>query len=85
MISAHLVAVSSIKELQEQNEQLRSALRNLSDQREAEERERTANVEAEIKTQLSAALAELDQLRAARQRQEELVQTIVKQVNTEPL
>ena len=65
-----------IEELQSQNQQLRASLRILSENNEAEEKEETER----IKSELRAALVELEEMRQNRGKQTELVEAIVKQV-----
>jgi flagellar motility protein MotE (MotC chaperone) len=85
VISAHLVTFESIAELQEQNVQLRSALRALSDQRESEERQRTTQADAALKEQLTQALSELQDLKTSRIKHQEVIQAITKQVLEVPV
>ena len=70
------MTVHDIEELQSQNQQLRASLRILSENNEAEEKEETER----IKSELRAALVELEEMRQNRGKQTEPVEAIVKQV-----
>ncbi|XP_049632341.1 nucleoprotein TPR isoform X3 [Suncus etruscus] len=79
VISQHLVSYRNIEELQQQNQRLLVALRELGETREREEQETTSSKVSELQAQLEGALAELEQLRESRQHQRQLVDSIARQ------
>ncbi|GFS27350.1 nucleoprotein TPR-like [Elysia marginata] len=79
IITEKLVTFRSIEELQKQNEKLIGVCRELSEKREQEETEATTQKMQEMKEQLEFALSELDNLKDARARQAEMVESIVRQ------
>ncbi|XP_014665092.1 PREDICTED: nucleoprotein TPR-like [Priapulus caudatus] len=79
LISERLVTFRSIGELQEQNQQLLAVVRELSEKQEAEEKRLTDSKTQELQEQLNAATKDLEELRAARQRQADMVESIVRQ------
>ncbi|XP_055962594.1 nucleoprotein TPR [Sorex fumeus] len=79
VISQHLVSYRNIEELQQQNQRLLVALRELGETREREEQETAASRISELQLQLEHALGELEQLRESRQHQRQLVESIVRQ------
>uniref|UniRef100_A0A8C0KUL9 Nucleoprotein TPR n=1 Tax=Canis lupus dingo TaxID=286419 RepID=A0A8C0KUL9_CANLU len=79
VISQHLVSYRNIEELQQQNQRLLVALRELGETREREEQETTSSKIAELQLKLENALTELEQLRESRQHQMQLVDSIVRQ------
>ncbi|KAK6990642.1 nucleoprotein TPR [Biomphalaria glabrata] len=79
IISEKLVTFRSIEELQQQNQRLIEVCRELSEKKELEENEMTSEKTKELKEQLDFALSELEQLKDARARQTELVESIVRQ------
>ncbi|XP_039411548.1 nucleoprotein TPR isoform X2 [Corvus cornix cornix] len=79
VITQHLVSYRNIQELQQQNQRLLVALRELGEAREKEEQETTSSKISELQSQLDEALSELQQLRESRQRQLQLVESIVRQ------
>ena len=80
VISATLVSVHSIREMQEQNVRLRQVVRELSAQREAEEKQRAEEESRVIAEKVESYQKELEELRAARERQAQRVELLVKQV-----
>ncbi|XP_012658027.1 nucleoprotein TPR [Otolemur garnettii] len=79
VISQHLVSYRNIEELQQQNQRLLVALRELGETREREEQETTSSKITELQLKLESALTELEQLRESRQHQMQLVDSIVRQ------
>ncbi|XP_065601621.1 nucleoprotein TPR isoform X4 [Cyrtonyx montezumae] len=79
VISQHLVTYRNIEELQQQNQRLLVALRELGETREKEEQETTSSKISELRSQLSEALSELEKLRESRHHQLQLVESIVRQ------
>uniref|UniRef100_A0A8C0G413 Nucleoprotein TPR n=1 Tax=Chelonoidis abingdonii TaxID=106734 RepID=A0A8C0G413_CHEAB len=79
VISQHLVSYRNIEELQQQNQRLLVALRELGDAREKEEQETTSSRISELQSQLEEAIHELEKLREARHVQLQLVDSIVRQ------
>jgi len=79
VISEHLVTFASVEELQERNQQLLRVVRRLSKKHEAFLENRTS-VEESVQNDLAAKFAkELEEMRAARQRQEAMVVAVVRQ------
>ncbi|CAM4591848.1 unnamed protein product [Lepidochelys olivacea] len=79
VISQHLVSYRNIEELQQQNQRLLVALRELGEAREREEQETTSSRISELQSQLEEAIHELEKLREARHVQMQLVDSIVRQ------
>ncbi|XP_027757763.1 nucleoprotein TPR isoform X2 [Empidonax traillii] len=79
VITQHLVSYRNIQELQQQNQRLLVALRELGEAREKEEQETASSKISELQSQLDEALAELHQLRESRQHQLQLVESIIRQ------
>ncbi|XP_025109062.1 nucleoprotein TPR-like isoform X2 [Pomacea canaliculata] len=79
VITQHMVTFRNIEELQEKNQQLLEAIRDLSTQKEQEESLATDARVVELQKQLEEATKELDDLRSARSRQAEMVEAIVRQ------
>ncbi|XP_063021514.1 nucleoprotein TPR isoform X4 [Melospiza melodia melodia] len=79
VITQHLVSYRNIQELQQQNQRLLVALRELGEAREKEEQETTSSKISELQSQLDEALSELQQLRESRQHQLQLVESIIRQ------
>ncbi|XP_010135775.1 PREDICTED: nucleoprotein TPR, partial [Buceros rhinoceros silvestris] len=79
VISQHLVSYRNIEELQQQNQRLLVALRELGEAREKEEQETTSSKISELQSQLEEALGELEKLRESRRHQMQLVESIVRQ------
>ncbi|XP_006901380.1 PREDICTED: nucleoprotein TPR [Elephantulus edwardii] len=79
VISQHLVSYRNIEELQEQNQRLLVALRELGQTREREEQETTSSKITELQLKLESSLTELEQLRESRKHQMQLVDSIVRQ------
>ncbi|KAK1165301.1 translocated promoter region b, nuclear basket protein isoform X1 [Acipenser oxyrinchus oxyrinchus] len=79
VISQRLVTYRNIEELQQQNQRLLVALRELGEAREKEEQETTSSKVAELQLNLEKALSELERLRDGRNHQMQLVESIVRQ------
>uniref|UniRef100_A0A8D0GEX5 Nucleoprotein TPR n=1 Tax=Sphenodon punctatus TaxID=8508 RepID=A0A8D0GEX5_SPHPU len=79
VITQHLVSYRNIEELQQQNQRLLVALRELGEAKEREEQETTSSKISELQNQLEEAINELEKLREARQHQMQLVESIVRQ------
>ncbi|XP_041484562.1 nucleoprotein TPR-like isoform X2 [Lytechinus variegatus] len=79
VISDTLVSFRSVEELQQQNERLLGVVRDLSEKQEKEESETLQSKTADLKKQLDEAIEELDDMRSARSRQTEMVESIVRQ------
>ncbi|XP_062990920.1 nucleoprotein TPR isoform X2 [Elgaria multicarinata webbii] len=79
VISQHLVSYRNIEELQQQNQRLLVALRELGETKEKEEQETTSSKISELQGQLGEAITELEKLRESRHHQMQLVDSIVRQ------
>ncbi|XP_058890821.1 nucleoprotein TPR-like isoform X3 [Acipenser ruthenus] len=79
VISQRLVTYRNIEELQQQNQRLLVALRELGEAQEKEEQETTSSKVAELQLNLEKALSELERLRDGRNHQMQLVESIVRQ------
>ncbi|XP_077188778.1 nucleoprotein TPR isoform X2 [Paroedura picta] len=79
VITQHLVSYRNIEELQQQNQRLLVALRELGEAKEKEEMETTSSKISELQRQLDEAINELEKLRESRQHQMQLVDSIVRQ------
>ncbi|XP_056131900.1 translocated promoter region b, nuclear basket protein [Lampris incognitus] len=79
VISQHLVTFRGVEELQQQNQRLLVALRELSDAQEQEEFETTSTKRSELKESLEKAQAELEALKEQRIQQMQLTESIVRQ------
>uniref|UniRef100_A0ABM5G990 Nucleoprotein TPR n=1 Tax=Pogona vitticeps TaxID=103695 RepID=A0ABM5G990_9SAUR len=79
VISQHLVSYRNIEELQQQNQRLLVALRELGEAKEKEEQENTSSKISELQSQLNEAIQELEKLSESRQHQMQLVDSIVRQ------
>ncbi|XP_015270736.1 PREDICTED: nucleoprotein TPR isoform X2 [Gekko japonicus] len=79
VITQHLVSYRNIEELQQQNQRLLVALRELGEAKEKEEQETTSSKISELQSQLGEAINELEKLRESRQHQMQLVDSIVRQ------
>ncbi|XP_060686286.1 translocated promoter region b, nuclear basket protein isoform X2 [Hemiscyllium ocellatum] len=79
VITQHLVTYRNVEELQQQNQQLLVAIRELAEKQEKEEQEKTSTRISELEVNLSEALSELERLRKARTQQMHLVESIVRQ------
>uniref|UniRef100_A0A8D2J5L1 Nucleoprotein TPR n=1 Tax=Varanus komodoensis TaxID=61221 RepID=A0A8D2J5L1_VARKO len=79
VISQHLVSYRNIEELQQQNQRLLVALRELGEAKEKEEQENTSSKFSELQSQLNEAISELEKLRESRHHQMQLVDSIVRQ------
>uniref|UniRef100_A0A4W5PJ12 Nucleoprotein TPR n=1 Tax=Hucho hucho TaxID=62062 RepID=A0A4W5PJ12_9TELE len=79
VITQHLVTFRGVEELQQQNQRLLVALRELSDAQEKEEEETTGTKCSELERSLEKAQAELEALRELRSHQMQLAESIVRQ------
>jgi hypothetical protein len=79
VIDLHLVTVAGIEDMQTQNVALRASLRELSEQREAEELARVSQIEAEMQSKLDESLAQVSKLREQQRNQQDAVKVIVQQ------
>ncbi|XP_075689568.1 nucleoprotein TPR isoform X2 [Rhinoderma darwinii] len=79
VITQHLVTFRNIDELQEQNQKLLVALRELGEAKEKEEQEAAAAQLSDLRRELDMALLELEQLRENRQHQMHMVESIARQ------
>uniref|UniRef100_A0A8C5I125 Nucleoprotein TPR n=1 Tax=Gouania willdenowi TaxID=441366 RepID=A0A8C5I125_GOUWI len=79
VISQHLVTFRSVEELQQQNQRLLVALRELSDAQENEELGATGNKLGELEQCLVKAQAELESLKEQRTQQLKMTESIVRQ------
>lgn len=79
VITDRLVNFRNIEELQEQNQHLLAVVRELSEKQETEEKQSADDHTKELQKQLETAMLDLEELRAARQRQAEMVESIVRQ------
>ncbi|CAH2312727.1 nucleo TPR isoform X2 [Pelobates cultripes] len=79
VITRHLVTYKSIEELQQQNQRLLVALRELGETKEKEEQETTASKISELQKELEVVLSEILLLRDSRSHQTHLVESIVRQ------
>uniref|UniRef100_A0A4W5NNT2 Nucleoprotein TPR n=1 Tax=Hucho hucho TaxID=62062 RepID=A0A4W5NNT2_9TELE len=79
VITQHLVTFRGVEELQQQNQRLLVALRELSDAQEREETETTGTKRSELERSLEKAQAELEALREQRSHQMQLAESIVRQ------
>ncbi|KAL6486019.1 hypothetical protein MHYP_G00054110 [Metynnis hypsauchen] len=79
VISQHLVTFRSIEELQQQNQRLLAALRELGEAQEKEEMEGESTKYSELQKSLEKAQSELEQLREQRAHQMQLAESIVRQ------
>ncbi|KAG2461802.1 TPR protein, partial [Polypterus senegalus] len=79
VISQHLVTYRDIQDLQQQNQRLLVALRELGEAKEREEQETTSSRVSELQADLDKALSELEQLKDSRNHQMQLVESIVRQ------
>ncbi|XP_056379611.1 nucleoprotein TPR isoform X2 [Hyla sarda] len=79
VITQHLVTFRNIDELQEQNQKLLVALRELGESKEREEQEASAAQISDLRREHEMALAELEQLRENRQHQIHMVDSLVRQ------
>uniref|UniRef100_A0A8C8G657 Nucleoprotein TPR n=1 Tax=Oncorhynchus tshawytscha TaxID=74940 RepID=A0A8C8G657_ONCTS len=79
VITQHLVTFRGVEELQQQNQRLLVALRELSEAQEREEEETTGTKCSELERSLEKAQAELEALREQRSHQMQLAESIVRQ------
>ncbi|XP_076329800.1 nucleoprotein TPR-like isoform X2 [Tachypleus tridentatus] len=79
IITKQLVSFRDIEELQMKNEQLLAVVRELSEKQEEIEKQATQDKITDYKHQLEAALLELEDLKKDRERQAQMVETIVQQ------
>ncbi|KAG5850582.1 hypothetical protein ANANG_G00083990 [Anguilla anguilla] len=79
VISQRLVTFRSVEELQQQNQRLLVALRELGEAQEKEEMEATSSRRSELELSLDKVQSELEQLREQRSHQMQLTESIVRQ------
>ncbi|XP_060722892.1 translocated promoter region b, nuclear basket protein isoform X3 [Tachysurus vachellii] len=79
VISQHLVSFRSVEELQQQNQRLLVALRDLGEEQERGEMDAESSKQSELQNSLEKAQIELEQLRDQRANQMQLVESIVRQ------
>ncbi|KAI1302387.1 Nucleoprotein TPR [Halotydeus destructor] len=80
IISAHLVTFKDIEDLQAQNVQLRSALRELSEKQDEHEKESQFKTDnSALQDQFTEAMKEMEQLQLQRKQQAEQIDMLVKQ------
>ncbi|XP_072536890.1 translocated promoter region b, nuclear basket protein isoform X2 [Salminus brasiliensis] len=79
VISQHLVTFRTVEELQQQNQRLLLALRELGEAQESEEMESDSTKRSELQKSLEKAQGELEQLREQRAHQMQLAESIVRQ------
>ncbi|XP_067928913.1 nucleoprotein TPR-like [Watersipora subatra] len=80
VISTQLVSFRDIQELQKQNQQLRAALREVSEAHDKSERdEESSQQSAKHEHELANYRQEVEHLKQSRLKQEELVQSVIKQ------
>ncbi|KAM6963006.1 translocated promoter region b, nuclear basket protein [Aplochiton taeniatus] len=79
VITRHLVTFRSVEELQQQNQRLLAALRDLSEAQEQQEAEATDTKSHEIDLGLEKALVELESLKEQRTHHMQLAESIVRQ------
>ncbi|XP_012694986.2 translocated promoter region b, nuclear basket protein isoform X3 [Clupea harengus] len=79
VISQHLVTFRSVEELQQQNQRLLVALRDLCETQERDEMETTSKRRCELEASLEKAQSELEQLKEQRTMQMQLAESIVRQ------
>ncbi|XP_060088376.1 nucleoprotein TPR [Heteronotia binoei] len=79
VITQHLVSYRNIEELQQQNQRLLVALRELGEAKEKEEQETTSSKISELQSQLDETINELEKSRESRQHQMQLVDSVVRQ------
>lgn len=77
IISDRLVSFRDVAELQQKNIELLSVVRELSSNQESAENRVVEEKTAELKRELEMASAQVEELRAARQRQEVMVESII--------
>ncbi|KAM4722857.1 nucleoprotein TPR [Rhinophrynus dorsalis] len=79
VITQHLVTYRSVEELQQQNQRLLVALRELGEAKEREEQEMSSSKISELEKKLDNSISELQQLREARSHQMHLVESTIRQ------
>ncbi|CAH1773591.1 unnamed protein product, partial [Owenia fusiformis] len=79
LISEKLVTFRSIEELQEQNQRLIGVVRELSEKKEKEEIQASSDQTKALQHDLEAAMSQIEEMKSARGRQEEMVKSIVMQ------
>uniref|UniRef100_A0A8C5Q972 Nucleoprotein TPR n=1 Tax=Leptobrachium leishanense TaxID=445787 RepID=A0A8C5Q972_9ANUR len=79
VITRHLVTYKNIDELQQQNQKLLLALRELGESKEKEEQETTSSKISELQKALDEALAEIQKLRESRSHQMHMIESIIRQ------
>ena len=79
IIDSRLVTFRSIQELQIRNQELLRVVRQLSKEKETDELERARIVDADTQAKLDQAVAQLQELQEARQRQAVMVESVIRQ------
>ena len=79
VIEARLLTFSEVSELQQRNIELLAVVRELSAGQEAAEQTRIEEKTAEVKQELDTALRQIEELRAARERQQLMVENLIQQ------
>eukprot|EP00794_Sanderia_malayensis_P010976 gene10976-12139_t len=79
VISEHLVSFRNIEELQEQNQKLLAVVRDLSEEREKQEKDCSPEKMKELSSKLDFAFDQVKQLKEEREKQENIIHTLVKQ------
>ncbi|XP_065056789.1 nucleoprotein TPR-like isoform X2 [Rhopilema esculentum] len=79
VISEHLVSFKNIEDLQEQNQKLLTVVRDLSEEREKQEKECSVEKMSELSDQLNLAFEQVKQMKDEREKQNEIIETLVKQ------
>ncbi|KAL5021860.1 hypothetical protein ScPMuIL_001015 [Solemya velum] len=79
IITEKLVNFRDIKDMQSQNQRLLAVVRELSEKKEGEEKEASDSKMKELKEELNHALETMEYQKEARARQEEMVESLVRQ------
>ncbi|XP_032788122.2 nucleoprotein TPR isoform X2 [Daphnia magna] len=79
VISRHLVTFRDVEELQQKNQMLLTALREVTEKQDAAEQGEIDTKTAKIQQALENALSEVDHLRDTRRRHEELMESVIQQ------
>ena len=79
VIEGRLLAFRDVSELQERNIELLAVVRELSSQHEAQESSLVEEKTAELRQELDTAMRQVEELRAARERQQLMVENIIQQ------
>ena len=79
VIEARLLTFNDVSEIQQRNIELLAVVRELSAGQEAAEQTRIEEKTAEVKQELDTALRQIEELRAARERQQLMVENLIQQ------